>query len=81
MDVVGSIGGLPVSLPPGGDALVDGVGVIPAAALWQGRLPVEYVNRVVVGSVLLGSVVANRMAADWITAQSKFQGADHPFGT
>ena len=29
VDVIGCVGSLPVGLPPGGDALVDGVGCVP----------------------------------------------------
>ena len=33
MDVIGRVGYLPTGLPPGGDALVHGIGVIATAAL------------------------------------------------
>ena len=77
VDVVGGIGLLPVGLSPGRDALVEGVGVVLTAALGQFGLAVEYVNREVVGGVLLGGVVADDPAVGWVVAQSEFQGSDY----
>ena len=71
VDVIRIVGPLLVVLPPGGDALVYGVGVIPAAALGQLRLPVQDIDAVVVGGVLLGGVVADGPAVGSIVTQGE----------
>ena len=77
VDVVGRIRHLPVALAPGGDALVDGVGVAVPAALGESRFPVKHFDGVVVGGVLLSSVVADGLAVGGGTPQGKFRRADH----
>ena len=77
VDVIGRVGSLAVALPPCGDPLVDGVGVMPTAALGQVRLLVEHVNSGVVSGVLLGGIVTDSLAVGRLVVESKFQGADH----
>ena len=77
VDVVGRVGLTPVSSPPSRDALVYGVGVVLAAALGQCRFPVQDVDGVVVGHVLLGGVVADGPTVVLVAAQGEFQGCDH----
>ena len=76
VDVVGCVGFLSVGLPPGGDPLVESIGVIAVAALWPAWLPVEHVAVDVIGGVLLGGVVADGPAVGRVVAQGEFQGAD-----
>ena len=66
VDVVRSIGGFAVLLPPCGDALVDGVGVFAVTAFGQARLTIEDFDGGVVGSVLLGGVIADDSAGGWV---------------
>ena len=70
VNVVWSVGLLPVGLPPGGDALVQGVGVVPAAALGQFWLSVENVNGDVVRGVLLSGVIPDGplLSGSWRSA-------------
>lgn len=77
VNVIGRVDFLPVRLPPGGDALVQGVGVVTPTALGQFGLTIEHVNGVVVGGVLLGGVVADGPAVVRVIAQGEFQRADH----
>ena len=80
VDVVRSIGLLPVRLPPTRDALVHSVGVIATAALGQVRFPVQDIDGVVVRRVLLRGVIADGPAVGRVVAQGEFQGADHLLG-
>ena len=68
---------MPVSLLPGGDAFVHGVGVIATAALGQVRFSVEDIDRMVVSSVLLGGEVANGPAVASVAMYSESQGSYH----
>ena len=77
VDVVGRVGLTPVGLPLGDDPLVDGIGMAFPTAFWQGWFPVEHVNGVVVGDVLLGGIVADGPAVCRVVAQGEFQCADH----
>jgi hypothetical protein len=56
-------------LPPGGDAFVEGIGGVSAAALGEVGFPVEGVYGVVVGGVLLGGVVGDGPAVGGVVAQ------------
>ena len=76
VNVIRRIGLLTVGLPPGGDPLVHGVGVVPAAAFGQFRLTVEHVNSVVIGGVLLRGAVADGPAVGRVVAHGEFQGSD-----
>ena len=66
VDVIRSVGGLPVGLPPGGDPLVDSVRRVPVAAFGQVRFTIEHVDGNVVCRVLLGGVVADGSAVGWV---------------
>ena len=71
VDIVRCFSRLPIGFPPGGDPLVDGVEVIPAAAFGQVRLPVEDVHGDVVGGILLGSLVTDYLAVARVAAQGE----------
>ena len=73
VDVVRSIGGLPVGLSPGGDALVHGIGMIATAALGQVRFSVQDIDGVVVRRVLLGGVVADSRLLDGSWSRANFR--------
>lgn len=77
VDMVGSIGLMPVTLSPSRDTLVHGVEVISAAALGRVRFSVQHVDGDVVRSVLLRGVVTDGAIVGRVPAQGEFQRTDH----
>ena len=76
VNVVRRVGCLPVGLPPGGDALVQSVGVVTPAELGEFGFPVQAANRMVVRSVLLGGVVTYGPTVGSVPLQGEFQRTD-----